>query len=391
MNSKKNWVISARIFRQLLGPIIALLAIVGVMSQANAQTPEYLAEYHLYEEALKFGDTEQAERHSYAAWQAAERELGDHRLTAILAFNYGQLIILTSPQKARTALLRAQSVNAVVNAGLPTDELRALLAFIDLETGGNNRNTRKALHTSLNTYMATTQDPTQNVAVIWLRLAAAYIEKSEFEDAALSAEAAEKALATALPYNFRLRAQAIIIHGVAMVAPFSNSPQMTEIGVNDLARAQDFFPKQPSLDSFDLLLAQAIAWEVAGYAKLQSQLNMSYVGRAGHGRRGFSPQRIFEGKTKSDAQCNITMERSELEFPRPGVHKNYVGGVLVGFNLSTTGEVIDARVLSEVPSQTYGPATLKVVKQWRSTTKPLNDPACLKNHMMTAAYILLNR
>jgi len=59
---------------------------------AFAKTPpEVLAPYKEYRKTLKAGDKAEASNWAYEAWMASERELGDHKTTGDLAYNFAQI------------------------------------------------------------------------------------------------------------------------------------------------------------------------------------------------------------------------------------------------------------------------------------------------------------
>ena len=70
----------------LLGGMLAF----GVIPNAAAQTPaEVLKPYKAYNAAMTAGDYKTAIKQAKAAWQAAEKSMGENSTTGDLAFNYG--------------------------------------------------------------------------------------------------------------------------------------------------------------------------------------------------------------------------------------------------------------------------------------------------------------
>ncbi len=52
--------------------------------------------YKSYQSAFDNGDKKNALKYGYAAWQAAEKSLGDNKTTGDLAYNYGNIVIISS-------------------------------------------------------------------------------------------------------------------------------------------------------------------------------------------------------------------------------------------------------------------------------------------------------
>lgn len=79
--------ISAKVF---FGIILALSFVCGPHAVASVPD-EIMTEYKAYATALDNKDNAAAKKHSFAAWQAAEEHLGDHRSTGDLALNYASI------------------------------------------------------------------------------------------------------------------------------------------------------------------------------------------------------------------------------------------------------------------------------------------------------------
>jgi len=93
-----------RFFRKLGFPLTILavsiaffLPAMAYQDQNSSETPTHITEYKAYMAALDSDDRNAAARHRKAAWDAVEEAHGDHQLTAILAFNYAQLVFMSDP------------------------------------------------------------------------------------------------------------------------------------------------------------------------------------------------------------------------------------------------------------------------------------------------------
>ena len=78
------------------------VAMIGVwlIATGAAAEPPHETHYRAYVEALAAGDRDLAIAEAEAAWRAAEALLGDDETTAILAYNYADLIYNTRPEDA---------------------------------------------------------------------------------------------------------------------------------------------------------------------------------------------------------------------------------------------------------------------------------------------------
>jgi hypothetical protein len=117
---------SASIKKIALYGLAAILSVLAARASA-ADTEPYFVEYRAYKAAMASGALETATAHGLAAWKSAEEALGDHRLTAILAYNYGQLVVFKAPEQAAAPLRRASELSRAGLAELPQDALRLYL------------------------------------------------------------------------------------------------------------------------------------------------------------------------------------------------------------------------------------------------------------------------
>ncbi len=107
---------------RLLLPLIFALSVSGT---AFAKTPpEVLKPYKQYKQALEKDDKKNAAKYALEAWEAAEEELGDHKLTGDLAYNYA--IISSQGKKVNLRRRRAFS-RSIALASLYPDETAHLI------------------------------------------------------------------------------------------------------------------------------------------------------------------------------------------------------------------------------------------------------------------------
>lgn len=76
--------------------------------------------------------------------------------------------------------------------------------------------------------------------------------------------------------------------------------------------------------------------------------------------------------------CEMPWTNRRITYPR--LRDFYVGGVLIGYDLSAEGRVENARVLGEVPSGRFGPHVLRQVEKWKADVDGL-PASCLRDHV----------
>ncbi|WDI30204.1 energy transducer TonB [Hyphococcus flavus] len=349
---------------------------------ASAQT--YLDEYKLYQQAIEDGDPEAALRHGRAAWQAAEEELGDHNLTGILAFNYGQQALYTDAEAALEALRRADELAKAGIAELPKDDLALFLAYADFEIDDSSRrraaNLRNILEDIENSGATTTTD----VAKMWLGLALSDVQNGRYNHAKKSAPSAEAAVVSVSPEDYRTRATTLILQGIPLLVPTPRHRREIQNSLELFETAIELFPPQKSIDDFDQILAQALAWEHAGHAAYVSD---DHRGEAHP--EGSYEYTLFEPRMKSAEECGIEWtNRSPPKYPPKALQRGYIGAIVVGYSLDDNDKVLEPRILAEVPRGVFGEITLESMKDWRLETTVLDDPQCRKNRLTMFSFII---
>lgn len=289
------------------GFFILALCLISWLAASPALAQTYMDAYRAYNAALEAGDNAAAAEHGYAAWQAAEAELGDDGLTAILAYNYGQLVLFSDAENAAKALRRAEALRAEGVADLPASELKLSLAFTEFDVSGEKRRQSRILRNALNATEADGMAASSRSAIIWLRLARGDLTKSRYEKAIESAQRAEEIISTAIPDDYRRKAQAILIGGIAHLSPLPRSIKDVQMAHDEFIRAIRLFPPQKNLDNFDPILAQLLAWNAGADAALYSLRQKEYHNHKTKSRdeKAAEPIQIFEERKKSFDECNI--------------------------------------------------------------------------------------
>lgn len=137
-----------RNIRGVLHCIAAIGLALSVLGGA-AQAADYVVEYRAYNEALAGGDHAAAARHALAAWKAAEEALGDHKTTAVLAYNYGQLVLFENPEAALPALTRAKDLLEAGLVELPREDLNVSIAYAIFKVRGERKEFSEPLRAAL--------------------------------------------------------------------------------------------------------------------------------------------------------------------------------------------------------------------------------------------------
>ncbi|WP_425409753.1 TonB family protein [Hyphococcus sp.] len=384
---------------------VALGMVILLAGAASAQT--YLDEYKAYNAALESGDADAAAAHGYAAWQAAEQELGDDALTAVLAYNYGQYVLYSNTEGALEALRRADELQQAGIADLPADELMLFLAFSEFSLDSKTNRKRDDLRSALNVLAQQGVPASQDIATMWLILANADFEDSKYEDARVSAEKAEKYIFAADTNNYVSRARAILVQGVSKLFYDELKAQSILDANKDFVRASRLFPVQNDVDTFDSTLALILTWNSAAQVMLRTISNYqddrpdTWTGSRIRLRDlpddeiadptkflSFDMNAVFPS-SRSAESCNMEMERIPPKYPRTALNKWYVGSVMVGYDIDENGVPIKAKILAEVPSQYFGEVVLEALSKWRSSTPVIDSQECRKDLITMFSFELM--
>ncbi len=374
---------------RLRAALASLFLILGI-GAAAAEDPEYLTQYKLYNQALQVGDAEAAAEHAKAAWIAAETELGDDRLTAILAFNYGRMIFLSDPKNALAPLRRTNELAPLADGAIPVVELQFLIAFAEAVQSGFARRDEKALREAVDAFEQQNGGASVETAAARLQLALKSVNAKHLRKALRDGETAEAAILSAAPHDYKSLGQAILVQAAAKIGlnrqstVTRHSTQKLHEIYADLLRAQKPFPPQESFDAFDDTLAQIIAWRSATGALLQS-----------HSRK-LTPENeaaieelnpILAKEIKTAEECNIEWIRKPPNYPIPAEDEGYVGALFAVYDLNADGQVENIRILSEVPQEIFSKATIEAMEKWRSKSTPLDHPACREDLIVHVKFI----
>ncbi len=345
------------------------------------EEPRYLSEYKAYTQATEDGDSEAAKRHGYAAWQVAEEMLGDNKLTGILAFNYGQLVIFSNTEAALTALRRAKELQDAGLVELPSNDLTLFLAYAEFES--NRRRWRQAnkLRDALEA-AEQAEVVTVEIATMWLHLASSDFESKRYKDAIASASKAEQAYKLSSPDSIQPRANAIVIAGASKLIPFPRKLEDVVSAHTDFGRAIRLFSPQKDFESFDPIFAQALGWWAASDAAIAT------LGKD-HGEVIEAPSSpvppAFEIAADAPEDCGAEWEvRKPPKYPRTAS----IGAVIAVFDLGDDIYVHNPRILSEVPVETFSKDVLRSMKKWKLKSPTVDHPNCRKNLVTQFTFVI---
>ena len=355
---------------------------------AQTEDPFYLTQYRLYNEAYLANDHDAARRYGLAAWRAGETTLGDHSTTAILAYNYGKLAIYTDPKVADEALTRAANLQAAGMASLPADDLALYHVYANFAAEGGRRRS-DALRQTLRTVETRGGEWSNEHATFWLHLAKQDLEDKRHREATRSAATAEAAIMASAPDNYVARSKAILIGGMGKLHAKDRTLADAHAARDDFTRAAKLFPLQTDVESFDPVLAEALAWSAAAEAVILTLDNNRKIAGARPGGRGSAQPVYFEDALIKPDDCGVRWaSRKPPTYPTSAYNKGSVGAVVAVYDLSDETNVQNPRILSAVPDETFGKAVLKSLKTWKLKTTPVDHPGCRKNIMKQFTFFI---
>ena len=383
----------------------ALAACAAVLlGAAQAQEGKtHLIAYKAFTEAQAAGDKEAVIRHGEAAWRAAEAELGPHETTALLAQNLVYEAIWTEPDIARPAAARALELGrdglGLSNLSLPELEIAdAYLQATEKRSGERRDRLTAALiaeDAPLTALRIGAAQRAANLLVDENDDEAAYVVTTalarELEDAddvptgVLALTNMQRVVAMLAQKKYR---SGLPTERLTVRADWKDRLKDAHVLIDHTAA---LFEPQEDIEDFDPLFAASYAWHsVIGALERTHKIEVSedwtFEGR----QMTFLPPAIAGRESENEEPvCPITWEERSLRYPRGAQRKGYIGGVLLGYHLTADGRVEDARILSEVPADRFGPAILRQVERWQAETDGVS-PECLRNQVASIQFIMRN-
>lgn len=353
---------------------------------AQSARARHLAEMVNYETAVAAGDFKAAELHAYAAWRAAETELGDHRLTSVLAFNYGREVVANDPALAEGALQRAKTLFDAGFGGPDAGALNLYLAYSDFVSGGGKSNDADKLREALVISETSSDRRMRDEIIMWLAVARSDLNEEDYELAQAAAAKAESTIVIFEPDSSHKLAEAFFIRGVASIMPKKRTLDDTLSAIDYFENGEELFPPQSSFENFDPTLANIVGWRTATDALIRTMTSDEEVLAR---LKSADETPLFQSAVGKPEICRIEWaDRPAPKFPENALAKQKFGAVVAVFDLANDTSVHNPRILAEAPSDKFSPAVLKAMKSWRLKAPALDHPGCRKNMMTQFSFVV---
>lgn len=375
---------------RLRGCCKVLVVWIAIITAAQAQS-DHVAHYKAYSEALEQGDLAAADEHAEQAWRAAEGTLGDHQTTAILAYNFANLVYYSRPGSAREPLTRVIELTGENSDLFGNESPGLMLLFVDAVEDKESRPKEKALRKALSDLEEQNPPPNLLAARGWLHVATREMLRSRYERSEKSADFSIRHYTPFKGPGESEVANAYIVGGITRVAGSSRNTTDLREAVSLFDQAIEMFPPQRSIDTFDSQLAIALAWQAAADAAAHSDTSSKFHSGSRLNRR--PPEldinarvRWENGPPESQACVMEWEERKPPKFPDSASEEGYLGAVVIGYNLEA-GKVHGARILAEVPAASeFGEVSLASMDEWRASKEPPVE--CQSNALTTFKFVL---
>lgn len=386
-----------------------LLAGAALWAGAGAQErPEHLTAYKAYTDAKAAGDAEAARARSEAAWRAAERDVGDAEVTAILAQNHLLEVLWTEPEAAAAPAARALALGrAGMGLGnMTSTELAVADAYARAAAQPRKRDLRAALYAAL----AADRASGRGVSAFTVQASRAATfrasEARDWEDAYAEATALAREL-EAMDADPGLSGFAHVQRVAAMLSQRRRwaRPEAPEAGsgarfapssrwvdrVRDARVVMDHaataFPAAATIDDVDPVDGAVHAW----HGVIQSLLISNGIDMPEdwtfEGRGMLEDVGVVSRADGEPPECEIAWTDRKVRYPAAAGRGGYIGGVMLGYHLDPDGTVTGARILGEVPTEKFGPDILRQMEKWRADTAGL-PPECLRDQVVKVQFTM---
>ena len=336
---------------------------------ASAQA-DHVAHYQAYNTALEQGDMTTAIDQAEKAWRAAEENLGNNPTTAVLAYNFANLIYYSQPEAAVEPLNRVIAITGEDSDMFGVETPKLMLFLVNALLEDYSRAMRNKLKTTLDDFEIASTPSNLLHARAWTYILTYDFQRKHYERAQQSVEHIRRHYDGYDAIYPREVASAYITGAISYVAGRKRTEQ-DFIDATDLFRdAIELFPPQTSIDSFDPLLAIAIAWHGASNsAGLSDYLISRWRNRGRMDRRPPSLNSIggvkWASKPPRASLCRFEWSTNgDPEYPESSRLKGIMGAALVGYHIEEN-KVKNARLLAEIPEQsTLGEISLNSMSSW---------------------------
>lgn len=354
------------------------LALILAATPATAFA-DHKSEYAAYRQALAAGDYAKAATHGEAAWRAAETEIGDTKQTAILAFNFAELVAVREPNKAIEPYERARALSQKIDARLVAEEINAGIDYASFAARPDDVALRDALENSLTARRTKSLPATPISAYGWLLLRAFEVRQKDGGDArrfsALALADAEELGESDYPVLVRT---ALTYGAISLIAERKRNAASLRLARQYLHRSIALFPPQASIDSFDPMLAQAFVW-------LRS-LELIPEAREKSGATPPDPPVRWIDHTNDTCAAVEFAHIKKPRYPAPSKNRGVIGSAMIGYEMSAD-RVSRSVVIGEMYGSGFGQAVVEAMKSWKA--KSPVAPQCAKNKVLFANFKIL--
>lgn len=378
----------------------ALLLSLALILAAPAAHADHKSEYSAYRKALAAGDYFGAATHGEAAWRAAEKELGDTKTTAILAFNFAELVVINEPAKAVEPYSRARAISEKTKTAIAMEDIAVGSESAAFVLAPENKQRRIALEATLEARAAKKFPPSPVSVYGWILLcqfenraddtpaALRYADRALADANALGASAEKRLLRTALVYA-----------GVLRVSIRTRNEESVGEAVQYLERSLRYFPPQKSIDEFDPLLARAIVWRAIVDALAKSTEEQEPETRI-LGKKTPDFQKAIDRASdpgqlnrvswlngqKTDCPAIAWEVMTKPKYPPAARRQGQIGASLIGFEMDGA-RVKRAVVLADSYETGFGAAAVDAMKTW--VAKSPVPAECARNQTVVVVYSLI--
>jgi len=380
-----------------------LLLLIGLVLNVSGQSVlaagqygpgQYKVDYRSYNQALETGNIAAAIEYGRTAWRAAEGELGDNDLTAILAYNYSNLIYVSDPQAAIEPLERVIALTGEADEKFGSETPALMLAVAKFEASNKKRKARWVLEKVLR------ETPQKSLigARVWFDLAKIYLAKTDYGATKRTIDNARMEYLAVAPDLKDNLVDTYIISAIARIAGKSRSEGDIRNAYKFLYSAIELFPPQKDIEQFAPTLALAVAWvEATSVAEISDRDFKRHNESTTRAKRktiehnGGVDRIKWSEKRSSNEECNISFGDSigALKFPIEELQRGSLSAILISYNIAEDGETLSPKILSEVPSQSvFGEIALQVIQDAKIEKGFINEPRCTDNRIMVFKFTI---
>ncbi len=335
--------------RFLISCLFIITLVFTPVQPANAQK-EHVKFFKQFNKALETGDDAAATEVGERAWRTAEEELGDNQTTAILAYNYAAHIYAVTPEQAIEPLERAIAIVGEGSGLFGAEPPALMLAFVRAVANDDDKKMKSGLRDRLEAFDTQNEDLTLLSGRGWLHVTRYEMDRKRYSQADDAATAALRHFAAFRELSPREYVNALLARGISKVAGSQRSNDDLIDANIDFTEAIEMFPPQQDIESFDPLLAAAVAWNAA----VRSAAASDNPGRAQLGSRFRRDPPELDGiayvKWAEPNPLYLDCEfqwakRDAPRFPASASNRGYLGAVLVGYHIDGV-KVAEARILA---------------------------------------------